>query len=351
MPTTPGPENLENIALVCHGCDDLRVDVLPEPAPAPDEAVIDIAYGGVCGSDLHYWRHGAAGLSILREPMVLGHEVVGTVRTAAADGSGPAAGTRVAVHPATVIDDGVTPWPHDRKNLSPAGTYLGSAARMPHTQGAFARRTALPTRMLHVLPDALDLRTAAVIEPATVAWHAVDRAGDVRGKRALVIGAGPIGLLAVAVLAQRGAAEIAVSDLAEAPLERARELGATTLLRAEDAEVIASFAADVVIEASGSVPGLASAIAGAIRGGTVVMVGLQRAGEIPVEMATAITRELTLTGSFRFDDEIDAVIAALADGSLQVDAVISHDFAAEDALEAFATAADAQASSKVLLRF
>lgn len=352
QPSPSQPSSSEpNLGVLAHAADDLRIQELPEPQPAPDEAVLEIAYGGICGSDLHYWRHGAAGQSILREPMILGHEVSGTVLRAAADGSGPAEGTPVTVHPATVIDDGVTPWPHERKNLSPAGTYMGSAARMPHTQGGFARRIALPASMLRSLPEGVDLRTAAAIEPASVAWHGVGRAGDVRGQRALVIGAGPIGLLAVAVLAHHGAAEIIVSDLAPEPLERARALGASAVIDARDAQAIADCAADVVIEASGSVPGLSSAIAGAIRGGTVVMLGLQRAGEIEVPMATAITRELTLTGSFRFDDEIDEVIAALADGTLDIAPVITQELDAADALEAFEIAADPTRSAKVLLRF
>jgi L-idonate 5-dehydrogenase len=349
MSTTRSTE--PNLGVVVHARGDLRVDELAEPDPRPDQAVLAIAYGGICGSDLHYWSEGAAGQSVLREPMLLGHEVVGTVLIPAADGSGPAAGTPVVVHPATVVDDGTTPWPHDRSNLSPAGTYLGSAARMPHTQGGFARRIAMPTRMLRELPAGLDLRTAAATEPASVAWHGVGRAGDVTGRRALVIGAGPIGLFAVAALRHHGAAEIAVSDIAEAPRQRARQVGASTVLAADDADAIAGYAADVVIEASGSVPGLASAISGAIRGGTVVMLGLQRAGQIPVDAATAISRELTLLGSFRFDQEMDQVIAALADGSLSVGPILTDDVDVTRAVDAFTTAADAEASSKVLLRF
>lgn len=340
-----------NIAVIAHGPDDVRVQQVPEPQPADDEAVIAIAHGGICGSDLHYWKEGAAGQSILREPMVLGHEVSGTVLAPAADGSGPPAGTPVAVHPATVIDDGKTPWPRDRRNLSPAGTYLGSAAHLPHTQGAFARRVALPARMLRPLPTGLDLRTAAAAEPASVAWHGVARAGDVRGARALVIGAGPIGLLAASVLRRHGVADLVVSDLFERPLEIARDLGAHRTIDARDTDALADLAADVVIEASGSVPGLVTALDATIRGGTVLMLGLQRAGEIAVPMATAITRELTLAGSFRFDTEIGPVIDALADGSLDVGPVLTDDFDAEDALEALACAADPARSSKVLLRF
>ena len=337
-------------AVVAHGADDLRVESLPEPAPAPDEAVVEVAYGGVCGSDLHYWRHGAAGASILREPMVLGHELSGTIVVAAHDGSGPAVGTRVAVHPLTPRGDGVTPYPEDRPNLAPASTYLGSAMHLPHTQGGFADRVALPTRMLVALPDGMDLRLGALAEPAAVAWHAVERAGGVRGARVAVIGAGPIGLLAVAVALHHGAAEVIATDLHDAPREVARRLGARAL-DARDGAAIGELHADVVIEASGTVPGLDAAISACHRGGTVVLVGLQRAGQVPTAMASVITRELTLTGSFRFGAEFADVVAALGDGSLVVDEVISHTFDAADARDAFAVAGDASVSAKVLLAF
>src|SRR5215211_5218724 len=91
--------------VVAYAAGDLRVEPVPLREPAADETVVEVAYGGICGSDLHYWMHGAAGESILRAPMVLGHEVVGTVAQAAGDGSGPAPGTLVAVHPATPVGD------------------------------------------------------------------------------------------------------------------------------------------------------------------------------------------------------------------------------------------------------
>ncbi|WP_344000078.1 alcohol dehydrogenase catalytic domain-containing protein, partial [Pseudarthrobacter sulfonivorans] len=172
-------------AVVAYAAGDLRIEDVPLAVPGPDEAVVEVAYGGVCGSDLHYWLHGAAGESILKAPLVLGHEISGTVVVAAADGTGPAAGTPVAVHPATPGPGaGDIRYPADRPNLSPGCTYLGSAARFPHTDGAFARFVNLPARMLRELPRSLDLRTAALIEPASVAWHAVARAGDVAGKTA-----------------------------------------------------------------------------------------------------------------------------------------------------------------------
>ena len=137
-------------AVVAHAKDDLRIENVPLAEPGSGQAVVEIAYGGICGSDLHYWLHGAAGESILKDPMVLGHEVVGVVVRAAADGTGPAAGTAVAVHPATP-GPGAAKYPADRPNLSPGCTYLGSAARHPHTDGAFLRYANLPTRMLRAL--------------------------------------------------------------------------------------------------------------------------------------------------------------------------------------------------------
>jgi len=340
----------ENLAVVAHAADDLRIDDIGIPVPAADEAIVDIAYGGVCGSDLHYWRHGAAGASVLRQPLVLGHEVSGVVARAADDGSGPASGVPVAIHPLTPKGDGITPWPQNRPNLAPASTYLGSAMHLPHTQGAFARQVALPTRMLHALPAGLDLRTAALAEPAAVAWHAIGRAGDIGGRSVVVIGAGPIGQLVAAAAQRGGAATVTVTDLHQQPRTIAEARGAVSL-DARDADSIAALHADVVVESSGTVQGLEAAISAAGRGGTVVMLGLQRAGDTAVPIATAITRELALVGSFRFGAEFGAVIAALADGTLDVTGIISQVLPASEALDAFALAADPSSSCKVLLDF
>ncbi len=340
----------DNVGVVVHAAQDLRIEALPMPTPTAEQALIEVAYGGICGSDLHYWRHGAVGESILREPMLLGHEIVGSVRTPATDGSGPAAGTPIAVHPATT---GTLPgrYPADRPNLAPGTTYLGSAALLPHTQGGFARYVALPTRMLRPLPAGLSLRDAALAEPAAVALHGVHRAGNVTGKRALVIGAGPIGALAVAALRHGGAAHITAVDLQELSLQVAQQVGADATLHAGDADAIAATEADVVIESSGNHHGLASAIRGAARGGTVVMVGLLPTGPQPALMSLAITKELDLRGSFRFVDEITDVLDAIADGSLKVQPVATHEYDVADALTAFEVAGDASRSSKVLLRF
>lgn len=347
---TTDPDKLPSSvpALVVHAAGDLRIDDVPLAAPAPDEAVVEVMYGGICGSDLHYWLHGAAGESILKAPLVLGHEISGVVVRPAANGAGPQTGTAVAVHPATP-GPGAAKYPPDSPNLSPGCNYLGSAARYPHADGAFSRYVNLAVRMLRPLPDSIGLRTAALIEPASVAWHAVSRAGDARGKTALVIGSGPIGALAVAVLKRAGASRIVATDVHARPLEIASAVGADEVINAADASVIEAVEADVVIESSGNHQGLASAIKGAVRGGTVVMVGMLPTGMQPVPISLAITRELRLLGSYRFNDEIDEVVAALADGSLQIDPIITHEFPLTQALQAFDLARNSSSSGKVLI--
>lgn len=321
------------------------------PEPLPHQAVIKIAYGGVCGSDLGYWLKGAAGVSILKHPMTLGHEVVGTVLQAAADGSGPVAGTLVAVHPATPKDVPGVRYPADSPNLAPGSTYLGSAAHDPHTEGAFAEHIVMDTRMLRALPEGLSLRDAAIAEPAAVAFHSLNQASDLAGKEVLVIGSGPIGALIIAAARRAGAAKITATDLHDTALERARQLGATDVLKAPSLEEISAVQADVVFESSGSIPGLDSAIYGARRGGELVLVGMPAPGQQPASIATIIARELKVTGSFRFNDELDDVLAALADGSYSPGAVVSHVVPFEESVHAFELARDASVSGKVLIEF
>jgi threonine dehydrogenase-like Zn-dependent dehydrogenase len=376
-----GPRDIR--ALRIHGRDDLRLDREPAPAAGPGEALVDVAFGGVCGSDLHYWRDGAVGTSVLRAPMILGHEVVGRVAVPAADGSGPPAGQAVAVHPARSC--GHCQWcVGGQPNLCPETRYLGSAAQFPHTDGGFADQVAVPSARLIPLPDALDLRRASLAEPAGIAWHALDRAeavgAPIAGAHMLVVGGGPIGLLVAAVARYRGAASVAVADVQDRPLAVARELGADAIHardlpdgaelassdnsknqgepgaapapgdRATQSDNSKSPVPGIVVESSGTVPGLGSAIRAARPGGTVVAVGQIPAGDVGVPASLVVTRELTLTGSLRLI-EIENAVAFLADPRAVVDPIVSDVYPAGQAAEAFAVAADPGRSSKVLLDF
>ncbi|MFE0384118.1 L-idonate 5-dehydrogenase [Streptomyces bungoensis] len=338
------------LGCVIHGRGDLRVEELPEPEPGPGQAVVAVRHGGVCGSDLHYWRHGGVGDFRLREPMVLGHEVVGTVVSLGAGAAGPAPGTPVAVHPATPC--GLCPeCAQRRRNVCRDTRYLGSAARFPHVQGAFAARIAVPAEQLRPLPDGLGLRRAALAEPLSVALHAVRRAGDVAGRHVLVTGAGPIGCLVVAAARAAGAARITVTDLLPEALGYAAVAGADTLVRAGDPEDPGWPAeVDVAVEASGAAAGLDTCLRLVRRGGVVVQLGMLPPGSSPFAGNLLVSREIELHGAFRFDTEFDEALRLLAARG-EFDGLISAVVPVRAAEEAFALAADRTRSCKVLLDF
>jgi L-idonate 5-dehydrogenase len=335
-------------AVVAHGAGDLRVEDRVVPGPGPGMVAVDIAYGGICGSDLHYFHQGAVGDFKLREPMVLGHEVVGRVRVAGPDTFAPAPGTPVAIHPATPC--GHCPTCTDgRRQVCPNVRFLGSAARFPHVQGGFASTIVVPTAQVHEVPEGLSLESAALAEPLSVALHAVRRAGPVAGCCALVVGAGPIGCLAVAALHRGGAAGIVAVDLVDEALAVAAQVGANRTVRAGTAaadELAESF--DVVIEASGSAGGLRSALTSVRRGGTVVQLGLLPPGEVAMAGNLLVTREISLVGAFRFDTEFSDALAMLRTGP-SLAPVVSAVVPAARAVGAFELAGDRRRASKVLL--
>lgn len=309
--------------------------------PGPGQVLIDIAYVGICGSDLHYYYHGANGDFVVREPLIPGHELSGRV---AEDPTGRwEPGQPVTVHPARFGTAQPT-YPHQR-HLWPGGSYLGSAATWPHTQGAAAEQLVVEADMVHPLAEDLPLRRAVLAEPLAVAMHGVSQA-PVRGARVLVSGAGPIGLLALVAARAAGAAEVDVSDVLSGPLSRAEHLGASRVIDVS-AHAVADNAYDVVLECSGAPVAAAGALTAARPAGTVVQIGMVPAGTQPVNLSAIISKELTVRGSFRFNAELPAALELLATNT-EVGAVITHEFPLEQPEEAFAAAQDSQTSGKVI---
>lgn len=335
--------------VVVHGAGDLRVDELSEPVAGPDEVIIDVEWGGICGSDLAYWRHGSSGTAVLRDPLVLGHEIAGRVARIGAGVTGVELGQPVTVHPATLVGDHVLPERlAGRTNLWPQVRYFGSAAFHPHTDGGFVQRKAVRAEQLRVLPDGVDTRSGALAEPLAVAMHAVRRAGDLTGKDVLVNGAGPIGALVVAAAKHAGARTVTAADVSAASLKIAEAMGA-------DAHVDISVDAlpqdvELIFEASGSPRAVGSVLHAAARGGTIVQVGNLPGAAVQTVLGDLVTREITWIGSYRFVDEITDAVAALA-GGLDVTPLMTHAYDIEEAERAMQTAGDpATASSKVMLR-
>ncbi|RTE48404.1 L-idonate 5-dehydrogenase [Actinobaculum sp. 352] len=337
-------------AVTVYGAGDLRVTEIEDPQAGPGQVRIKMEYGGICGSDLAYWKHGASGTAILREPLVLGHEVAGRIDQLGDGVAGLELGQAVTVNPATPVGEYHVPAHlRGRDNLWPEVRYFGSAAFLPHEQGGFSTYRVVRAEMIRPLPENVSTRHGAVAEPLGVAIHAVGRAGGVRGKRILVNGAGPIGSLVVAAAKHAGAAEVWAADLSPTALSIAEQLGADHVLdRSAGQELPVDV--DIAFDASGAPRALGDVFLSVVRGGRFVQVGNLPAGEVPVALGQLVTREIDYVGSYRFSDEITDAIAATADG-LNVEPLLTHTFDIEDALEAFETAGDrSTGSSKVLLK-
>ncbi|MCI9888974.1 L-idonate 5-dehydrogenase [Micrococcales bacterium 31B] len=338
-------------AVKVYGAGDLRIEDAPAPALAPQQARVRMEWGGICGSDLSYWRTGGAGTNTLTQPMILGHEVAGVVVELGAVAAGlttAQVGDRVAIHPATLLDyTGAAVRADGRHHLHPHIEHLGSAALTPHTDGGFCTEQAINATQLRVLPAGVDTRCGAIAEPLGVAMHAVGRAGDVRGKTVLVSGCGPIGALVTAVAAAQGAHVIA-ADVQESSARIAAAMGAREVCVVGRDDLPTDV--DLTIEASGAAAAIAPALAATRRGGVLVQVGNLPTRAIEVSLGQLVTREIDYRGSYRFIDEITDAIALLAAG-LDVTPIMTHEFDLDDAQRAFETAADrSTGSSKVLLR-
>ncbi|RRO17988.1 L-idonate 5-dehydrogenase [Saccharopolyspora rhizosphaerae] len=333
-------------AVVVHGPRDVRVDEVPDPEPGDGEVLLALEWGGICGSDISYWRHGGTGTAVLRHPVVLGHEVAGRVARLGPGVSGVEVGQPVTVHPAELV--GEPAHPEGRSNLHPHVRYFGSAAFDPHTDGGFSQYRAVRVDQLRALPDGVSTRQGALAEPLGVALHAVNRAGSLRGRTVLVNGAGPIGALVVAAAKHRGASAVVAADLAPASLRIAKRMGADEV-RALSAQPLPG-EVDVSFEASGSPAAIGPVLRATARGGTVVQVGNLPGEAVSAALGDLVTREITWCGSYRFVDEITDALDVLR-GGLDVSPLITHTYPLAQADRALETAADrSTGSSKVLLR-
>jgi L-idonate 5-dehydrogenase len=341
-------------AVVIHAPKDLRIESFPDPAPGAGEVRVKIAAGGICGSDLHYYHHGGFGTVRIRQPMALGHEIAGVVAAVGSGVTNLAPGMRVAVNPSQPCGICV----HCRegmRNQCLDMRFMGSAMRMPHVQGGFREHVSVDASQAIPIADSLSLGEAAMAEPLAVCLHAGRQAGPLLGKRVLVTGCGPIGALMVIVARYGGAADVVVTDIADAPLAVARKLGASlTVNSATDASRLDAYRAgkgvfDVLFEASGNQAALCAALDLMRPGGVIVQLGL--GGEMTLPVNTIVTKELQLRGTFRFDPEFELALSLMGKGLIDVTPLISASLPFAAAVEAFELASDRTKSMKVQLTF
>lgn len=327
-----------------HGPQAVSLDDVAAPEPGPRDVIIRVAQCGLCGSDLGYIEAGGVAAPAT-EPFGLGHELAGTVDAVGADVVGIAPGARVVVNP---MGD---------------GNMIGAGA----PEGAFAPlllvRDASIGGSLHPIPDTMSWDAAALAEPLAVALHAVRRSGARPGDRVAVFGAGPIGLGIIFFLRREGIEDIVAIDVSSGRLERARRLGAATVVRADGDDVMAALGdahgrtelfgwpavgTNLFFEVSGAPTVLPSIVAMAAFHARVVMVAVNHA-PIAIDWKMALGREMTFITSMAYPDEFPEVLAAIAAPGFDCDAFISHRFPLDRFDEALAAARDREHSAKVMI--
>jgi L-idonate 5-dehydrogenase len=340
--------------VVClHAAQDVRIETRDLGAPGPGQAVVAIGAGGICGSDLHYFQDGGIGLIRVREPIILGHEAAGHVVALGADVAGLALGDMVAVNPSLPCGgcayclDGLAMHCTDMR-------FSGSAMRLPHVQGLFRDRVVVEAAQCHVVSADVTMAEAACAEPLAVCLHAASLAGDMRGRRVLITGAGPIGALCCAIAADAGAAEVVVTDLQDAALEVAMRMGATRVINVARDTALADYAQgkghfDIGFECSAAAPAVAGAIAAMRPRGVLVQVGV--AGDTPIPMNLLVGREIAYQGSFRFHAEFAQAVAAISTRRIDVRPIITATLPMEQMAQALALAGDRSRAVKVQISF
>lgn len=316
------------IAGVLHRKRELKVEERMRPEPGPGMALLRVRRVGICGSDMHYFDHGRCGGFVPTAPFILGHEVAGEVVETGEGVTSLVRGMRVTVNPARAC--GRCDYCRaGRANLCGHTVMLGSASTTPPTDGALAEYMAVRADQCHLLPESLDDGEGAMIEPLAVALHAIKQAGVVAGKRVLVTGGGPIGLLVAMTARAFGAVPVVLSDVLENRRISAQLLAADAVLDpaspllAVTARELVADGFDFVFEASGAPPALRQAFTLVRRGGTIVQIGTIGVEEVSLPANQIMAREIRLVGSFRYGDVFDEAIRLVAARRIDLRPLIS----------------------------
>ena len=341
-------------AVVIHAAKDLRIEEREVEALGPGQVEVAIEAGGICGSDLHYYNHGGFGTVRIREPMILGHEVAGTIKALGDGVSCFAIGDRVAVSPSrpcNACDYCLKGQQNHCLNMR----FYGSAMPMPHIQGAFRQRLVAEQWQCHRIADGVSINEAAMAEPFAVTLHAVARAGSLTDRRVLVTGCGPIGALVIIAARAHGAREIVATDVMDTVLKKALEVGADRVINvANQPEELSTYSAnkgyfDVQFEASGNQSALHAGLEVLKPRGILVQLGL--GGDVSIPQNMVVTKEIEMKGTFRFHEEFGLAVDLIGKKRVDLKPLLTGAFPLQDALRAFEVASDRSRSMKIQLVF
>ena len=306
------------------------------PQPKDNEVLVQLEYVGICGSDLHYYETGAIGDYVVKPPFVLGHEPGGTVVEVGKNVKHLKAGDRVALEPGRTC--GHCEFCKEGKyNLCPDVVFFAT----PPVDGVFQEYVAHEADLCFKLPDNVSTMEGALIEPLAVGFHAAIQGDAHLGQKAVVMGAGCIGLVSMMALKARGVSEVYVVDIMEKRLEKALELGAAGVINGAKEDVVQKVneitngrGMDLVIETAGTEITTRQAIQIARKGSNIVLVGYSKTGEMTLPMSLVLDKELTFKTVFRYRYIYPMAIEAVAAGKVDLKGIVTDIFTLDEAQKA-----------------
>jgi len=298
------------------------------PKAKDDEVLVKLEYVGICGSDLHYYETGAIGDYVVEPPFVLGHEPGGTVVEVGKNVKHLKVGDRVALEPGKTCGH-CEFCKTGRYNLCPDVVFFAT----PPVNGVFQEYVAHEAALCFKLPDNVSTLEGALIEPLAVGFHAAIQGNAHLGQKAVVMGAGCIGLVSMMALKARGVSEVYVVDIMEKRLEKALELGATGVINGAKEDVLNKVkeltngaGMDLVIETAGTEITTKQAIHMAKKGSNIVLVGYSKSGEMTLPMSIVLDKELTFKTVFRYRHIYPMAIDAVASGKVNLKGIVTDIF-------------------------
>ncbi|MDY3016852.1 MAG: NAD(P)-dependent alcohol dehydrogenase [Blautia sp.] len=306
------------------------------PQPKDNEVLVQLEYVGICGSDLHYYETGAIGDYVVKPPFVLGHEPGGTVVEVGKNVKHLKAGDRVALEPGRTC--GHCEFCKEGKyNLCPDVVFFAT----PPVDGVFQEYVAHEADLCFKLPDNVSTLEGALIEPLAVGFHAAIQGDAHLGQKAVVMGAGCIGLVSMMALKARGVSEVYVVDIMEKRLEKALELGAAGVINGAKEDVVQKVneitngrGMHLVIETAGTEITTRQAIQIARKGSNIVLVGYSKTGEMTLPMSLVLDKELTFKTVFRYRHIYPMAIEAVAAGKVDLKGIVTDIFTLDEAQKA-----------------
>ncbi|CDS09205.1 hypothetical protein LRAMOSA10565 [Lichtheimia ramosa] len=334
-----------NYGVLLNKPNDLQVVEIPMPTPKAGEAQVKVVATGICGSDVHLWKHGSIGIFTMTEPLLLGHESAGVVTAVGPGVTDLKVGDRVAIE-AGIPCSQCQQCMQGRYHLCPDVVFKST----PPFDGLLAQYICHPTRWLHKIPDSISYQEGALLEPLSVAISAIERVGVSFGRSLLITGCGPIGLMVLAVAKAIGVSPIIVTDVQPSRLAYAEKMGADYTYQVNphlsDVDIARDIRAlvqdggvDYSLECTGIESSFRAAILSTKDAGTVCLVGVGKNDQtLPVN--NFAMREVDIKGLFRYHHTYPRAIALMASGRLDVKHLITHQYPFMDAVNAFQTAAD-----------